>query len=208
MILTMSTSSTRTAYHHGRLAEALLDAAAEVVSERGVAGMSLREVARRAGVSHAAPAHHFGDKAGLLTGVAREGFRRFVDALEAADEQGASLPPVDRLVEIGVAYVRFAAENPSYFAVMWRRDVQAVHDPSVLEFAAPAYDVLVRNVEAVASTGAWDGEDLSLVTLNCWSLVHGLSLLWLDGMLGPQVEIESDLEMLARRALTLFVPHA
>jgi AcrR family transcriptional regulator len=204
----MSTSHDRDAYHHGSLPEALLDAAAEVVSERGVVGMSLREVARRAGVSHSAPAHHFGDKAGLLSAVAREGFRRFADALEAADEGAADLPPVERLVEIGVAYVRFAAENSSYFALMWRRDVQAVQDPLVLVFAAPAHEVLVRNVDAVAATGVWQGEDTRLLTLNCWSLVHGLSLLWLDGMLGgPQEEFDDDLEALSRRALTQFVPH-
>jgi hypothetical protein len=67
---------------------------------------------------------------------------------------------------------------------------------------------LVRNVDAVAATGVWQGEDTRLLTLNCWSLVHGLSLLWLDGMLGgPQEEFDDDLEALSRRALTQFVPH-
>src|SRR5918995_2060808 len=92
-------------YHHGDLPRVLLEAAVEAIDESGPAALSLRDLARRAGVSHAAPAHHFGDKAGLLTALAIEGFNRLADALDASREATGSL------LESGVTYVRFAADN-------------------------------------------------------------------------------------------------
>jgi AcrR family transcriptional regulator len=198
----MSTSSaSRPTYHHGNLPEALLDAAAALLQERGVAGTSLREVARRAGVSHSAPAHHFGDKAGLLTAVAREGFRRFLVALAEADEASADRPE-ERFTEIGVAYVRFAVENPAYFSVMWRSDVQDPRDPAVVEFAAPAFEILRRNVADLQARG-WKRDDDTLgVAIGCWSVAHGLATLWLEGALASQLpEGGGDVEPLARQVL-------
>ncbi|MFD2024591.1 TetR/AcrR family transcriptional regulator [Promicromonospora aerolata] len=90
-------------YHHGDLRRAMTSAAATAVAERGPAGLSLRELARLAGVSHAAPAHHFGDKAGVLTAVAAEGFRLLTAALAEAE---------DDLLASGLAYVRFAVDHP------------------------------------------------------------------------------------------------
>jgi AcrR family transcriptional regulator len=182
----VSTSS-RTTYHHGSLPEALLDAAAQVVQERGVAAMSLREVARRAGVSHSAPAHHFGDKAGLLTAVAREGFRRFLIALADADQAYVDAAPDVRLTEIGVAYVQFAVENPAYFSVMWRSDLQDPTDPAVSEFSVPAFEILERDVAALQALGWREHTDTLTVAIGCWSVVHGLATLWIEGaLLGQQ----------------------
>jgi AcrR family transcriptional regulator len=198
----VSTSSeARPTYHHGNLPAALLDAAAALVQERGVAGTSLREVARRAGVSHSAPAHHFGDKAGLLTAVAREGFRRFLAALTEADEAFADRPG-KRFVEVGVAYVRFAVENPAYFAVMWRSDVQDPNDAAVAEFAAPAFEILRRNV-ADLQAGGWRSDDETLtVAVGCWSIAHGLATLWLEGALASQSPLAgSEIEPLARQII-------
>jgi AcrR family transcriptional regulator len=197
----MSTSrpATTRPYHHGNLPQALLDAAAAVVQERGPAGVSLREVARRAGVSHSAPAHHFGDKAGLLTAVAREGFRRFLEALATADDASAGGTPAERLLEIGVAYVRFAVDNPAYFAVMWRSDLQDPGDPAVVEFAVPAFAVLQDNVEAMQATGWRADEPVDAVAVGCWSVAHGLATLWLEGALAGRAG--DDVEGLARQIL-------
>ena len=101
-------------YHHGDLRRALLAAAVEMIAEAGPAALSLRALARRTGVSHAAPAHHFGDKAGLLTAVAAEGYRLLAAALRDAYERTGSF------LEVGVAYVRFALEHQPYFEVMFR----------------------------------------------------------------------------------------
>ena len=106
-------------YHHGHLRRALLDAAASVIAESGVAALSLRDLSRRAGVSHAAPTHHFKDKAGLLTALAAEGYDRLSAALEAADT----------FLDAGVAYVHFAVTHPAHFAVMFRPDLYHADDP-------------------------------------------------------------------------------
>ena len=96
-------------YHHGQLRQAILAAAVDALAESGPARLSLRELARRAGVSHAAPAHHFGDKAGLLTAVAVQGYELLGDALGGAAATGD-------FAEVGVAYVLFAASHPGHFA--------------------------------------------------------------------------------------------
>src|ERR1700728_2909265 len=124
----------RSAYHHGDLRQQLLLAAERIILERGVDGFTLREAARRAGVSAAAPAHHFKDANGLLTEVALLGFREFGDALEAADKAGGA-DPGRRLREQAVAYVDFALKHPARFQLMFRDDK---HDHTNVEFKSVA----------------------------------------------------------------------
>src|SRR5918998_1032836 len=95
-------------YHHGQLRQVILAAAVDALAESGPARLSLRELARRAGVSHAAPAHHFGDKAGLLTAVAAEGYTLLAEALTAAQQLAGDF------LDVGVAYVRFAVEHRAH----------------------------------------------------------------------------------------------
>lgn len=109
------------AYHHGDLRRALLAAALEAIEEVGPTALSLRDLARRAGVSHAAPAHHFGDKAGLLTALAAQGFDLLAQALVQAG---------DDLLEAGVAYVDFAVRHRAYFEVMFRPSCTGRTTPS------------------------------------------------------------------------------
>ncbi len=108
-------------YHHGDLRRVLLSTAAEAIAESGPAALSLRELARRAGVSHAAPAHHFGDKAGLLTALATQGFDLLADALRQAG---------DDLLDTGVAYVGFAVRHRAHFDVMFRPELYRADDRS------------------------------------------------------------------------------
>src|SRR3982751_1093477 len=112
-------SPARDAYHHGALRESLIEAAEAVLAERGVEGFSLREVARRSGVSPAAPAHHFGDANGLLTAVATLAFEGLTEALQAGNARGGD-DPVARLREQGVGYVSFALRYPGRFGLMFR----------------------------------------------------------------------------------------
>ncbi|MFV2210996.1 TetR/AcrR family transcriptional regulator [Actinomadura sp. LOL_016] len=162
-------------YHHGNLRRAVLDAAAEAIAESGPAGWSLRELARRAGVSHAAPAHHFGDKTGVLTAVAAEGYTRFADALEAA---GGDLHAT------GLAYVRFAVGNPAHFAVMFRPQLYRQDDPDLTAARARATAVLARGVRGVAAAADGpDGNADGTEAIAAWSIVHGFADLWLSGAL-------------------------
>ncbi|MBD8077964.1 TetR/AcrR family transcriptional regulator [Cellulosimicrobium arenosum] len=148
------------AYHHGDLRRVLLDEAADVVAEHGPSALSLRDLARRAGVSHAAPAHHFGDKAGVLTALAAEGHRLLARALEPA-EQG--------LLDAGLAYVDFAVTHPGHFAVMFGRGL--VHDVDAELVAAQD-----RSGAALRRAAPEP-----VVARAAWSVVHGFAALWLAG---------------------------
>jgi AcrR family transcriptional regulator len=156
-------------YHHGDLRRALLDAALAQVAGHGPAALSLRELARQAGVSHAAPAHHFGNKAGLLTAIATEGYRMLASALaEAGDFQ-----------EQGVAYVVFATEHPAHFAVMRAPDLLHNDAPELTAARDDAGRHLNRSVAA-----RMDPVD-EAAPIAAWALVHGLASLILEGNVRP-----------------------
>jgi|SRR5579859_293534 len=155
-------------YHHGNLQPALLAAAVEAIGQLGPAGVSLREVARRAGVTHAAAAYHFGDKAGLLTAVAAEGYRLIGESLRAAQAGGSFL-------DVGVAYVRFAVDHRAYFEVMYRPELYRAGDPSVLEAKAATARLLYGSDNPTPAELA--------AGVAAWSLVHGVATLWLNGNL-------------------------
>ena len=160
-------------YHHGSLRQALLTAALEAIAASGPSGWSLRDVARRAGVSHAAPAHHFGDKTGLLTAIARDGYRILAAEQEAEWRRSASA------LELGVAYVRFALANPAAFQVMYRPHLLDAQDPDLVAAQVRATGPLF---EAVIELGAADPSfDPTAAAVAAWALVHGFATLWLDG---------------------------
>lgn len=169
-------------YHHGNLPEALLRASAALIAERGVAALSLREVARRAGVTHAAPAHHFRDKAGLLTALAVQGFERFTAALQAARD-AAGDDPMARFAATGRAYVLFAASEPAHFEVMFRPELLRPRDPALLAASAAAYGVLTGVIAAAQASGYAAGMDPEVLATTAWSTAHGLATLWLAGNL-------------------------
>ena len=162
-------------YHHGDLAAALLAAAEAELAEAGVEGFSLRKVARRAGVSHAAPAHHFGDVQGLLTALAAEGFRRFL-ATQNAHEAGAAPDARSQMLAAGLGYVAFARERPALFRLLFGSSRPDYDNPGLRAAAAAAYDHLVDQVTAV---GGKDMADVAAV----WAIAHGLADLLAAGRL-------------------------
>lgn len=175
-------------YHHGDLRRAVLAAAVDAISEHGPAAVSLRDLARRVGVSHAGPVHHFKDKAGLLTALAAEGFGLLADALVAARDAGGDF------VDVGVAYVRFALDHRAHFEVMFRPDLYHQDDPVV-----EAANTRAGNALRAGSSGQPDPE-LALVA--AWSFVHGFATLWNTGALDrPGVE---PVELARSVARTLF----
>jgi AcrR family transcriptional regulator len=147
----------------------ILAQAAALVAERGADGLSLRELARAAGVSHAAPAHHFTDRRGLFTAMATEGFHLLAGALASArpDFQGAAL-----------AYVRFAIDHPGHYAVMFDKSLYDAADPELVTAEAAAGTELAAGVNTLDDPRAKD--DPQAAALAAWSLVHGFSLLWLN----------------------------
>lgn len=185
-------------YHHGDLRSALIRTALVVAEEEGADAVTLRHVARRAGVSHAAPYHHFADRAALVAAVAEEGFRQ----LAVAAEQGrsSSQEPRHQLFEAGVAYVVFAVENPEHFRLMFSREVADTSPyPGLQGAARDAKAVMERAV----SEGAGERAD-SIDVVAAWALVHGLATLLIDEQLGPEANAPHVAEDLARKALYLW----
>lgn len=170
----------RETYHHGDLRTALVDASEALLAERGVEGFSLREVARRSGVSPAAPAHHFGDVHGLLAEVARLAFEGLTAALEAGNARGGD-DALARLREQGVGYVDYAMRHPGRFGLMFQGELRK--EPTLLQAADGAFAVLERGVRdfyavpagVALSPGRWQA------LLGIWSVVHGYAHLALAG---------------------------
>jgi AcrR family transcriptional regulator len=158
-------------YHHGDLPATLRAAAVEVIVDKGLGAFSLREVARRADVSHAAPGYHFGDVRGLLTAVAIEGFERLRDETRAA---GVGIEdPAERLRSIGQAYVRVGRTYPGHCQVIFRNDVIDSESPALQHVGLEAYAVLEDTVRDLAerSGATYDITDAARL---CWSAMQGL----------------------------------
>ena len=174
----------RKAYHHGDLKDQLVAAAEGIILERGIDGFTLREAARRAGVSPAAPAHHFKDAKGLLAEVVLRGFKDFGDALDAADRAGGSDVQA-RLTGQGLAYVKFALKHPARFQLMFSHAKYEIDYPGLRETGARAFGVLERAVRAASGLNPGDAmtPEAYGFLMATWSIVHGFSHLALGGEL-------------------------
>lgn len=171
-------------YHHGDLRRALLDAARELVREEGVDGTTLRAISRRAGVSHAAPAHHFADKAALVEALAVEGFADFTVRLQEGwdNTEGHCL---ERLMAVGLAYVRFAQEERELFRIMNRPELRSGEGgwgSPVGQAAHETFAVLERAIEECQAQGIITPGNTRPWAMLAWSGVHGLAMLILDGL--------------------------
>jgi AcrR family transcriptional regulator len=180
-------------YHHGNLRRALLDAAAELVAERGVEALTLREVARRAGVSHAAPYHHFSDLSAMITALAVEGLAALRD--DQVTTAGAYASPPQRIRALGTAYVRFALDDPARFRLMWRPELRGDAEPTLVDRVGEAsYAPLLEAIAEGQATGDLIEGEVTGLALGAWSAVHGLALLMVDGPLRLQIGDWADAE--------------
>jgi AcrR family transcriptional regulator len=194
-------------YHHGNLHATLLEAARALVEEVGIDGFSLRELARRAGVSPAAPYHHFKDKAALIQALAQESQARLgIASLEAI--KGIT-DPMQKLSMLGVAYVVYAFDHPSEFRIMFRQERHSPlgKPPTNLEQTDviapdPAFVLLKQTLIECRDAGCIPiaGEDaLELASINMWALVHGLATLIIDGPLSQTVRTRDQVIELTRQ---------
>lgn len=162
----------------------LLDAAEGLLAERGVEGLSLREIARRAGVSHGAPARHFPGLANLLAHVAAQGFRNLHDAVAAAvADAPAGSDAQARLRRSAHGYVRFAAEHPGQFGLMFREEHLDPTEPALQAAGPAAFEQLVDLVAAAQAEGWHPGTDARVLAGSLWATVHGLATLWRQGVI-------------------------
>jgi AcrR family transcriptional regulator len=171
-------------YHHGGLRDALLDAAERVLERDGLAGLTLRAVAREASVSHAAPTHHFRDITGLLSELAAVGFRQFNAAMAAAGTAGA--PPLQNALTRAKAYVAYAQAHPGMYGLMFRTERLDMSRASLCEAANASFAGLAGTIGATRHEQISD-RSLSLEQAadiaRAWSLVHGFTTLLIDGRL-------------------------
>ncbi|MER5598487.1 TetR/AcrR family transcriptional regulator [Streptomyces sp. NPDC002265] len=177
--------SQATAYHHGDLRAACLRAARELLEEDGSAGLSLRAVARRAGVSATAPYRHYADRDALVSAVAAQGYRELAEHLAAA-HPAPSTP--DDLAAVAVVYVQFALEHPALFRAMFAEPCDPTSEERVA--ATAVISEYVRTIVRDAFPGA---DDTGALATTVWALVHGLAFLHLDGKLDsstPEVVAE------------------
>ncbi|MFI7414946.1 TetR/AcrR family transcriptional regulator [Streptomyces sp. NPDC049627] len=190
--MTPDKPSARRPYHHGDLRRAILTAALDAIAADGPSALSLRDLARRAGVSHAAPAHHFRDRTGLLTAIAAEGFGLLAATLREAGD----------LKEAGVRYVRFAREHPAHFQVMFTPELLRADDLELTTARALAADALRGAVSAVRPESL--GIDTRLAGIAAWSLAHGFATLLLSHNLDGPVGGEDPEEVFRTLAAMLF----
>ncbi len=203
--MTAPSADTNRPYHHGDLRRALLAAARELLAERGLDGLALREVARRAGVSHNAPYNHFKDRGALMAALAVDGLHELRDRCFAAAE-AAGPEPRAGLRASGIAYVMFAAEQPQVFGLMFRRELREEGDPSqraaVRAAGLAAYAVLLGGLRKVGEVA--DESDGEIAGLAAWALVHGLATLIVEGPVENGATSRTDIERLAGQVLDRF----
>ena len=187
----------RETYHHGSLREELVEASVRLIETEGIGAVSLRRVAREAGVSPGAPYHHFADRAALLSAIAARGFDLLTqDLLDAVDTSpGASR--TDDVVRVAAAYVAFARRQPGHFQVMFRPELsQPEKHPAVQEAGDAALKVLTDLVDRLGVA------DPQAVGITLWALGHGLASLTLDGLLALKAQAwDTDPDDLLARAL-------
>jgi len=167
-------------YHHGNLRQALIDAALELIEEQGVSALTLREVARRVGVTHAAPQRHFADRAALVAAVAEQGFRGL--GAHVAAVRASARTPAQRLRAIGVAYVEYALAHPAHLRVMFSPEVaDKSRHPELAAAAQAVHAGLVDQIADAQRHGSIAPGDPDELSFAAWSMVHGCAVLLIDG---------------------------
>jgi AcrR family transcriptional regulator len=195
--------ATKKSYHHGNLREALLEAAIDIIDDEGTGNLTIRHLADRVGVSHAAPAYHFKDKSALLVAVATEGFRRLGEYFQRSLSSADLADPAERVRQLGHAYIDFALSHPSHYRVMFGPDLSGmkIDDPEFVNVASGAFGFLHETMREIypdfseadpAQSPGEEGMNSLTAALSAWSTVHGIVMLWIDGTLQCQFEEWTD----------------
>ncbi|MGO4852709.1 TetR/AcrR family transcriptional regulator [Phaeovulum sp. W22_SRMD_FR3] len=167
-------------YHHGDLAKALIAAASAIVAESGVEALSVRDVARRVGVSPGAPFRHFPTREALLAAVATQAMERLAQAVEAG-QLATDDDPLEQIRRIGLAYLDWVAENPTHFAIISQRNLVRLEDAARRQNDAIRDRMLALLTMARARGHLQQDADLPTVLLSCRALVYGLGRMLIDG---------------------------
>jgi len=185
-----------TTYHHGDLKNALIKAGVEILEREGVGGLSLRKVAKQAGVSHAAPYSHFADKQALIAAISTEGFKQLYSQIEAVTDMYLA-DPETLLIETAWAYVQFALNAPDRFKLMFSSVLEKEKEyAEFVEMSQKNFVQLVKIVEVCQQTGALKSGASDVVAVSVWSTVHGFTSLLLEGQISHTVLEKASLKEL------------
>ncbi len=182
----MPTKRATKAYHHGDLRRAIIDAAEAELAERGLDGFSMRRVSARVGVSHAAPAHHFGGVSGLIDALAERGFQRLLACMIARQEDAPDTP-YEQLIASGLGYLEFALAHPAPFRLIFGLPKGPDLHPDVVAAGEAAFMHLARNVAALHGAEPLAHPGAQEEVLACWTRVHGIAELMLSGQITPMM---------------------
>ena len=189
-----------TPYHHGDLKNALIKAGMEILASEGLGGLSLRKVAKQAGVSHAAPYAHFKDKQALIAAISTEGFKQLHSQIESVKETYQA-DPETLLIETAWTYLQFALNGPDRFKLMFSSALEKEKEyPDFVEISQKNFRRLVEIVEICQGAEILNSGDSDLMALNLWGSVHGFTSLLLEGQISHTV-----LEKASLKEILVFV---
>ena len=187
------------AYHHGDLKNALIEAGADILSREGVSALSLRKVAQKAGVSHAAPYAHFTDKQALIAAISTEGYKQLYEQIAQVAERYRS-DPLRRFVEASWAYVQFALDQPDQFKVTLSGMIEKEQDyPAFVEISKQTFGLVVEVVEQCQQAGILRPGAADLTAVSVWALIHGFVTLLMENQISHTV-----LDRFSVRAMLIF----
>ena len=194
---------TKKKYHHGDLKNALIEAGIEILAKDGLGALSLREVARQAGVSHTAPYAHYADKQALIAAIATAGYEKLYARLADVVQQ-CQTSPAQQLVEAGWAYLEFAFEEPDHFKITFSGVVEKEKDyPAFVEISQKSFKLVVEIIEACQQTGILPAGSPDLMAVSVWSMLHGLASLILEEQISHTILDRFTLQEMLMASLNL-----
>lgn len=172
-------------YHHGNLKNALIEKSIDIIKEEGIAALSLRKAARKAGVSHAAPAHHFGDLTGLLASIAQKGFELLLEEIDQKLQENIHQSPLIRLKSIGLSYISFALNHSYYFKVMFcSKLAEQSLTQDLKDEGRKICRRLAQCVQDCQRNQLIRNEDPMKMAAFIWTSIHGYATLTVNGKMG------------------------
>jgi AcrR family transcriptional regulator len=198
MILIMKSKT----YHHGNLKEVLISAGLEILSEKGMEGLSLRNVAKRIGVSHAAPYNHFHDKQALLAALSTAGHERLHQTLLETFEKFKH-DSTDLIIEIAWAYLQFAQQDPDRFKLMFSSALEEERNhPAFMEISRKSIALFEEIILFCQSKGQLAGGDVKSIAIKLWSSVHGFTYLSLENQFPKEYPLNQNLKDLLKYVIS------
>jgi AcrR family transcriptional regulator len=196
--------SVKTAYHHGNLRDELVLQGMAILESEGLVALSMREIARRAGVTQTAPLHHFDGKAGLLAAIAAQGFRMLFEIrMQALKDQR---DPRERLMAVMLAYVQFALAHPALFQLMHGPEIpDKTLFPELNEAAMRSYAVLEQGVADYLLARGGSVEESREATLAAWTACHGLAHILTNPQNTPRYVLRKDPQGISRKIFDVFI---